>query len=330
MNSEPEDSLSLTEREERRCTFWSVYLLDKLVSPGRHRPPALLDDICILRLPSAHDRSQDGSAVGGPTLAALNDIPESPPLHQGDHFALTIFMASVLGRVVSFHFQHKMSSAHVPWDSRSEYAHIYGILLSFETYSDATDGSFAAVLDRDFGYNGIVDFSMAGHFCFSHAVYHLCHCLLHHPFLLHQRLQLQKPRRVPPSFVREAVHRSRAHARHLTSVLQALQDSGCLAYASFYGYCAMVAGVVHRLHAANEENWGQPTSRDLYESCISFLDSNSGPWGHYKRMVSKYVLIPTSKLTNGLEGCSTPQLSTQHLVSRRAVLLVLFAGKHLC
>lgn len=42
---EPDASSNMNdvEREEHRRVFWSVYLLDKLVSCGRARPPAVLN-----------------------------------------------------------------------------------------------------------------------------------------------------------------------------------------------------------------------------------------------------------------------------------------------
>lgn len=303
LNTEPEDHYSSIEREERRRTFWSVYLLDKLVSPGRHRPPTLLDEDCFLRLPS-----NDRATTSAPTLALLNEIPDVAPLEKDDHFAKTIFMASVLGRVVRFGFQQTSGGSCVPWDSRSEYAHIHGILLSFETYSDAADSSFATALDRDFTSNDLVDFPLSGHFCFSHALYHLNHCLLHHPFLLRQRLKRHRSIKVPPSFLREAIQRSDDHATHLVTMLQALQARGYVAYPSFYGYCAMVAGVIHRLHTANENAVGQTVAAELFDACINFLGANAGPWDHYRRMsVALQNFCPTPSAATELLSYSLNQ-----------------------
>jgi hypothetical protein len=40
---EPDASMNYIEQEERRRVFWSVYLLDKLISCGRARSPAILN-----------------------------------------------------------------------------------------------------------------------------------------------------------------------------------------------------------------------------------------------------------------------------------------------
>src|ERR1700709_621108 len=39
------------EQEERRRVFWSLYVLDRIVSCGRARPPAILEASCQLQLP---------------------------------------------------------------------------------------------------------------------------------------------------------------------------------------------------------------------------------------------------------------------------------------
>ncbi|KAH7000789.1 fungal-specific transcription factor domain-containing protein [Ilyonectria destructans] len=44
-------SIGVAEKEERRRVFWSVYMLDRLASCARARPPAVLEASCHLSLP---------------------------------------------------------------------------------------------------------------------------------------------------------------------------------------------------------------------------------------------------------------------------------------
>jgi hypothetical protein len=170
LSQEPENQLPFYEREERRCTFWSVYLLDKLVSCSRNHPPTILDSDCDLHLPleDISQLSQPLVAQVVPTLATLCDIPTSTLLAETDHFALVIFMASVLGRIVRLVFQQRSTETHFPWDSRSEFSRIYGILLSFETYSSGTGSfeSFETALCSEFGTQSKIDFSRGCHFIY--------------------------------------------------------------------------------------------------------------------------------------------------------------------
>lgn len=332
LGSEPNIDLAPLEREEHRTTFWSVYLLDKLVSCGRHRPPALLDDDYVVRLPSSEENPPEGSPAEMPTLATLCDIPKNPPLHKDDHFALMTFMASVLGSIVRFTFQLGSKQKFPPWDSRSEYARIYGVLLSFETLSDAVDHtSFTATLERDFLSNGeTLDNRKACHFVFSCVLYQLNHCLLHHPILLQQVLQSCNSK-VPPSFRREAIKRSARHAKYLTVIFQSLKDHGCPKYLSFYSYCVMVSGTIHKLHAADRTTWDTSSSSNLYQSCMDLLNESSiARWQNNRRMVSKlpniyplFLKFPKLFQISVVRVCmanTDVNLSTRHFRTSRPTL----------
>ncbi|KAL6705200.1 hypothetical protein ACN47E_007160 [Coniothyrium glycines] len=296
MGKEPPASLSKTEAEERRNTFWSVYLLDRLMSCGRDRPPLLLDSDCTIKLPSnpASIRTELGSDI--PTLAILQEIPSVAPLEKSDHFALTIFMVSTLGQITRWAFHHSMSESRLPWDSRSEFARIKGILTSFESYSDACDGTFADVLNQHFVSHGVLDDNLASHFTYSHIVYNLNQCLLHHPFLLRQRLRSSKVK-VPPGFLRAAVTKSRDHAGQISAILRIIQSRGCKTYPSFFGYAAVIAGIIHRLHSINYQSNKQDEASTHWQSCLRFLNEQSVRWNSFERMCK---MIVDFKLTPAL------------------------------
>lgn len=287
LDKEPGEDSSPMEQEEHRRTFWSVYLLDRLVSCGRNRPPTLLDNDCTIQLPCAEDQLRYGLSAEPPTLATMNEIPDVVSLKKTDHFALTVWMASVLGCAVRWCFRHSSAGSHLPWDSRSEFARINGVLLSFETYSEASasDSTFEVILDRDFRLHDSRDRSMACHFVYSHVLYHVNQCLLHHPFLLRQHLRTYRAK-IPPSFLRAAIRKSREHAISLTLILRALRQHGCNIHPSFYGYAAVIAGVIHRLHAKEPHPGSSAQSEEYWRACIAFLDQEPVYWESYKRMVS--------------------------------------------
>ncbi|EEU33375.1 uncharacterized protein NECHADRAFT_89542 [Fusarium vanettenii 77-13-4] len=81
-------------------------------------------------------------------------IPDEHLSDQIDHFGLTIFMASVLGRVTRWVFQHSISDSQMPWDSRSEFSRLAGILVNFESYSEADNVDLAEILGRDYAPDG--------------------------------------------------------------------------------------------------------------------------------------------------------------------------------
>lgn len=276
--------------EERRHTFWSVYILDKLVSCGRHRPPTLLDVDCKVRLPVDQSFLRATPDTQLPTLAAIQEIPDVPPLEKSDHFALTIFMVSTLGHIARWAFRQGAPETRLPWDSRSEFARIKGMLLSFESYSDACDGNFVEVLDEHFVFHGLIDEGLSSHFTYSHIIYYVNQCLLYHPFLLRQHLKAFKAN-VPIGFLRDAMLKSMEYASRLAVILRALQERGCETYPSFYAYAATVAGVILRLHIEEASFLERDDVEAGHQTCLRFLEHKSVRWQSYKRMVS--VLLCT-------------------------------------
>jgi hypothetical protein len=273
-----------SELEERYYTFWSVYLLDRLISCGRNRPPSLLDSDCTIRLPSNLHSVHNDSRIERPTLAEIHDIPGTALLEETDHFALTIFMVSALGCVVRWAFKHSRTKPYLPWDSRSEFSRINGILLSFESYSDACDGNFTDVLNQKFVINGVLDVRAASHFTYSHVIYHVNQLLLHHPFLLRQHLRAHGIK-IPAGFCREAIRKSNEHASHLTAILRTLQQRGCTIHPSFYGYAAILAGQIHRLHFKDSDSLVRTEAKSQWEACLQFLDQEPMHWESYRTMV---------------------------------------------
>lgn len=285
---EPGTSMPLEEAEERRHTFWSVYLLDRLASCGRGKPCVVLDSDCTIRLPLNSDPALGGPELEGPTLAQIHDVPDRPPLKSTDYFALTLFMTSAFGDTVKWVFNHSASKSRPPWDARSNFSRIKGILMSFESYSDACDGNFAEILDRDFVFEGVLDDRTACHFFYAHIIYHVNQCLLHHPFLLRQQLRLLETK-VPVSFLRNAITKSKEHAIQISTILHTLQQRNCRSYPSFLGYAAGLAGMIHQLHARNAnctETWAAEASSD---ACAQFLDQQPVIWESFRRIVSIHL-----------------------------------------
>jgi hypothetical protein len=292
LSKEPDNLLSAHEAEERRQTFWSVYILDKLGSCGRNRPPTLLDSDCTSRLPLNDFIFREDADIDAPTLGAIREIPGKALLDSSDHFALTIFMISVFGDVVKWTFRHGAIDSRLPWDARSRFAQINGLLTSFESYSEACDGNFAEILERDFVFDGVLNEGAASHFSCAHVHYHINQCLLHHPFLLRQHLRASGVK-VPVSFLRGALAKSQEHAIHLTAILHVLQQQGCRSYPSFFGYAAGLAGLIHRLHSSNSTGTEQWVAEANWASCVQFLDQEPMRWESYRRIVG-FAMTPNT------------------------------------
>lgn len=122
-------NFSPADQEERRRVFWSLYLLDRIVSCGRGRPPAILEASCQLQLPCDEKAWKEGRLQTTDTLdqlsnkALLNEMDLGP-------FALVIIMAYVLSRAAQYMLQqYNIRSRDPPWDPSSDFALISSDLL---------------------------------------------------------------------------------------------------------------------------------------------------------------------------------------------------------
>lgn len=283
---EPNEWLSYVEQEERRRVFWSVYLLDKLVSCGRARPPAISDEDCHVQLPCNEQTFRDGGREKTPTLSQLLNWNTEICAIPGN-FTLTILAASILGRCARYVLHERNVDEILPWDSRSEFATINSSLLLVESYSQIGRRSIGEMISQNLTPDGNIDHQSLGHLIFAHVVFHLCHCMLNHPFLLRMRLK-RLGSKTPTSFSSRAFQISSEHATRLSNLLEEAMQSGCHVKASFYAYATTIAGGVHSLDFhAERARGGQGFAGILkhFQQSLNILERMSGNWDHASNMV---------------------------------------------
>ncbi|UPK95802.1 hypothetical protein LCI18_006737 [Fusarium solani-melongenae] len=285
-NDEPDSRLEPWEREVYRRTFWSIYLLDRLISCGRERPPAIRDRDCRLRLPCSERAFRQCSQTQSPTLSQLiGDAPEVTTLPAQSHFCLIILMAATLNRVVHYTLREKTQFCDaVPWSAASRYSALESTLCRLELNFGMLV-PLSNILNRTLNVDGVVDMRTAGPLIYSRALFHLAGCLLHHPFLLQHRLG-DTASRAPADFLRKAWASGRRHATAL-SMLQQTQSLGYITVSCFRGYCAMVAGSIHILFSSDSNEEVRTASIQHYEECRNLLGELSHYWESSTRMVTK-------------------------------------------
>ncbi|KAL2275746.1 hypothetical protein FJTKL_01602 [Diaporthe vaccinii] len=284
LSSEPDSTLPTWLQEEYRWTFWSVYLLDRLVSCSPPHKPAVQDANCSLRLPRQPVGLQDGDDSRAKiTLASLYDRTNS--VSAIDQAGFLIFVASALGRVQEYSFRSSRSPhPYPPWDFRSEFASIHTALVAFESCSPLVWAKFENVLDEEAlkaTETGTLTEAM-GILCFSYGVFFTCQCILNHPFITHRRLSLQNEP-VPFSFIRSTLLACRENAVKLTMLLlYLLRKRMCLT--SFFGYCAVCAGVIHRLFMKDPDLTIENMAGRMYDLTLQFLREAPVRWQAYRWM----------------------------------------------
>ena len=243
--------LPSSEQEERRRVFWSIYLLDRLVSCGRSRPPAILDASCRLRLASDEAASEITTSQNTLTLGDfIHRTPTKPD--QWSPLAKLSIAAYTLSRAAQYMVQHlTLRSDRPPWDADSDFAWILSDLLSLENILE-TDKSADDLFCQSTAMSGQIDQHYAAPLPFSRALFHLSYCLLHHPFLLRNRIASSSGLS-PNSFLTRAFSTAQEHAKSLLSLLSEFLQVDRSPRATFYDYCALVASTIVALSTSGSE-----------------------------------------------------------------------------
>lgn len=303
--TEPDTWLSYAEQEERRRAFWSAYLIDKLISCGRSRPLVILDEDCNVQLPCDEHTFTNGQWKKTNTLGQLlnwnTEVIETP-----SPFALVILMASIFGRCTRYVHQNRKADEIPPWDTKSEFSAINSSLLLLESYSKIGNQRISDIVRSEIQSNESVARQQVGHLIFAHTLFHLCHCLLNHPFLVRLRLK-SFGSKAPASFSARALQVSCEHAKQLMDVLRDAHESGCLIESSFYAYCIAIAGGVHSLASHFEHQNTTRRQSDIlhyFNESLDALERLAKLWVHAANMVSPEQTSPFCHLLTAFQRLS--------------------------
>ena len=282
LSFEPSKTLSWVDQEEFRRSFWSLYLLDRLATCGRDRPQSFDDRACTVQLPCSeealrHNEPEKTEKLSTYTQGQEYDLPDPSP------FARVIIVSSILSKCSQYAIQGFEADANIaPWDASSEYQRLSSSLLSLESQLQ-----FSIPLET--ALSVYKENSPSRRYCgepliISYALYHLCHCLLNHFFLVRQRLTLCS-KNPPQSFIQRLLDNNRVHASSLT---QSLMDSlavGCTVKASFIGYCCFMAALMHGVNCKSDDAQIRQSSEKHFNFSLQFLKRSRLYWPSFDLMV---------------------------------------------
>ena len=290
---EPDGILSPIQQEERRRVFWSFYLCDKLVSCGRERPSTILDEHCSLQLPSGENEWRIGRHQTTPTLETLRDDNTTDAINNLSPFAKTVVIASLLGRCTQYTLGEQDETPpgvkmH-PWNPRSKFSSIHSVILEYESEFELRESLSDKISRFCLSNDGTIDLHRAAPLALYHALFFLCQCLLYHPFLIKRKLT-RVGQKAPLSFLIQTFNSCRLAAGSLSRLIgdvRSVTNEALTTYDPFYGYCAMVAGVVHSMFLQTDDPLTQEAAHSSLEASIQALKELSYYWKSCGMMLSR-------------------------------------------
>lgn len=280
---EPATSLPFSEQEESRRAFWSIYLLDKLMTCGRARPSVFSDGSVLVQLPcteSAFEQSQWEESEGL-DMYVSHRVPQCS---QPSPFSRVIIISAILSRCAQYAIQARRDSSNLPiWDVNSQYTSINSALVYLESHVNWQQ-PLREMMNARPGETGH-DLSSIDLIVVSQVLHHLCYCILNHYFLLRQMLP-SNTRRLPVSFIINSLQCGLYHAQELNRVLKSALEIGCKTNSSFLSYACLFAATIHGVYRHSDNRPLRDQALKDLKFSLSFLRRQAHYWPNSAIIVS--------------------------------------------
>lgn len=285
---EPDNSLLPAEQEERRRVFWSVYLLDRLVSCGDARPLAIQEEDCHVQLPCDEESFKAGVWKKTATLKQMLTWKMGDEV-EGlcSNFSLVILAATALGRCAKHVLQDREKDNIRPYVHKPLPLDPDGLLMLVDHHLQMQGPILETALAQYRKLDGMLDDQVVGHIVFARVVFHLCHCLLNHPLLIRLRLQRLKVKTSPGVFAR-ALQTSCDHACEIVALLDNEALAGSHTHPSFYAYSICVSGSLFAMVIHAKQSRGEACDSSLVQGshrALRALEEFGRFWDHAVKMV---------------------------------------------
>ena len=235
-------------REEYRLTLRSLYLLDRLLVCCSNWSTMLPDDLLF-----------------DTRIASLKLSDEDA----------TIWTAKLLGANAEYSLQRSMADELAPWQSGSTFEKLATDMQRLEPYFEASTCSLLELNAKQPATDEAISSWLRDEPVFLHVLHHVNYCLLYHPFLLQQRYWNHA--KSPPTFLSQCVAKSRRHAAILALILGVIRSHSSVSRHALFGYAAMLAGSILRVHASLPGDNNAAPAQELLQACVAFLDANPQP-----------------------------------------------------
>jgi len=286
MMTEPPTELPFSAQEERRRTLWSIYLLDKLATCGRHRPSLFQDQSIRIQLPCSDENFRTSTPQQVVSLEGFLRFVDFRVDHM-ETLAPTVVVASLLSQVANYTFQRDITGDRkAPWDHTSEYQTICSQLAQFETLFDCYGDIQATILNTPLRQSE-PNVPITESTILTYVLYHLCYCLLQHPFLIRRRLE-RTQFKIPAGFLSRTIVSCFTHAQELTRTLENAARAQYKVSATFLSYASTVAGSIHCLFQHSLDCLTRIQSVEALQSSIMHISGKTRFWKTSGRMVCEY------------------------------------------
>lgn len=280
---EPASSLPVAEQEESRRAFWSIYLLDKLMTCGRARPSIFADGSILVHLPCAESAFKESRWEESEELEAYISNG-APQCSQPSSFSRVIIISTILSRCSQYAIQSRRDShTRPPWDVNSHYTSINSSLIYLESHVNWQQPIRELMKSPEANAEHVSNSIEL--IVVSQVLHHLCYCILNHHFLLRQILAYCTTK-LPVSFLINALQSGLYHAQELNRVLKSALQAGCRTNSSFLSYACLFSATIHAVYRHADTGPVREQAIEDLKFATSFLQRQARYWPNSATIVS--------------------------------------------
>ncbi|KAF2403672.1 hypothetical protein EJ06DRAFT_527274 [Trichodelitschia bisporula] len=272
--------LTPTDREIRRRTMWSCYLMDRFNSSGTDRPMQMADEFVNIPLPIKESYFQ--MEVSGPTETLEGKVlypaePDAGELVDAREnmgaAAYIIRLVSLWGRVVRYWNLGGREAEDRPiWATDSEYHALRKAILEFR---DTLPESLR--YNADNLRNHTTD-RVANQFIFMHLVYNQL-VLFMSRFSLPLSGRGRIPADMPADFLKSSAHAALDAANQISALIKEATEHAVTA--PFAGYCAFYSSTVHIYGVFSKNAKLEMVAKQNLAHNVRYLSKMKKYWGMF-------------------------------------------------
>ncbi|KAK5111015.1 hypothetical protein LTR62_005390 [Meristemomyces frigidus] len=276
-----EGDLTFTDREIRRRTVWSCFLMDRFTSSGSDRPIFVSEQYIKAQLPIREDYYQ--MEITGPTEDLAGNVPNPVEPDTGQMqdtkanmgvAAYLVRLVSIWGRVIQYlNLGGKDRDERPMWAEDSVFM---GMKQSLEAWADSLPSWMSYSQENLQNYASL---KIANQYLFMH--------ILHNQVILFMnRFALPMPNRraafpadMPTTFIQDSSRAAFDAANQISALIHEAMDH--MVVAPFAGYCAFFSSTVHINGAFSRDAKVEASSKQNLAWNVKYLTKMKKYWGMF-------------------------------------------------
>lgn len=247
----------LTEREVRRRTLWSCFIMDRMLAAGKYRPTMMNVDRLRVQLPCSDEkflfvRDVKTGFLNSDWLDESVHKRESETVNDDGALSRFIRLVEIFGRLSEWSYAGGRRTEKLPpWDPSTEF---YKLRKQLEEFHDALPSNLALT---ESNLSAHIETRNATTYASMHTLYCLCLIMLHREYIPFIPIRCEKPMgpldeptfpekdfKIPSRFWEDSAERIMKASRDIIDIVRTCQDHDALPESPQFGFAVWSASFV--------------------------------------------------------------------------------------